>query len=180
MTRTAVKQEVYEIVQAMPGVTSGEVVELMPHVKKQSVYAALNVAFTMGLMTRDGRPAKWHWVEGKPVPPVRGIKPSSRPKWDVCVPNSVENSYTEAQILRSGEAVLGRTNAELIELRQWKADAIARYPDLAVDPLVLKARRIVAQTLRDSGDANMAEVVERGTMDHKPLMKVALAALESV
>lgn len=32
---------------------------------------------------------------------------------------------------------------EIADLQQWKTDAIAKYPDLDVDPLLLKARQIV-------------------------------------
>lgn len=76
MPRT-LKEEVFEIVQQMPGITSGEVAELMPHVKRQSVYSCLNAAYNQGLLTREQGKDKayhWQWVEGKPVPPVRQFK----------------------------------------------------------------------------------------------------------
>lgn len=59
------------------------------------------------------------------------------------------------------------------ELEEWKAEAIRRYPDLAVPEIVLRARRIAARTNPDFSDSLLA-----GKKDESPLMKAVIAALE--
>jgi predicted transcriptional regulator len=72
-------------------------------------------------------------------------------------------------------------SAQIAELEAWKADAIKKHPDLAeTDPLLLKAREIVAGLLRDRGAPQ--EALDRllgGQMDYVPSMQAALLALKS-
>lgn len=79
------------------------------------------------------------------------------------------------------EAARDRLEIEVVELRQWKAEAIAKYPDLVpppVDPLLLKARQIAAEVLRESsGLGPVVETVLAGDMDDAPAVKAALLAL---
>lgn len=63
-------------------------------------------------------------------------------------------------------------------LLQWKADAIARYPDLAVDPVVLKARQMVAAEIGDSDKASR-DAVLAGQRDGTLQMRVAVKLLEA-
>ena len=66
--------------------------------------------------------------------------------------------------------------AEVASLRQWKADAIARYPDLDVDPVVLEARRIVADEIGTS-DPHLVQQVLDGRKDTILPMRVTINAL---
>jgi hypothetical protein len=69
-------------------------------------------------------------------------------------------------------------NAQIAELEAWKRDAIARYPDLAVDPVVLKARKLVAEEVRAGGDHTLADQIARGVKDETLMMRVTIKALE--
>lgn len=69
------------------------------------------------------------------------------------------------------------TDSELIELRRWKHDAIARFPELGVDPIVLKARQQVAEILRKEGAEAKAALVERGELDDGETMRIVLSIL---
>lgn len=68
---------------------------------------------------------------------------------------------------------------ELEELRRWKTEAIERYPDLAVSPIVLKARQMVAEEI-GSGDPTMRDAVLAGQRDGTITMRVAVKLLEGV
>lgn len=67
---------------------------------------------------------------------------------------------------------------QIADLQAWKQIAIARYPDLAVSELVLRARKLVAAELRESGDPALAEQIMTGSKDSTALMRVTLRALE--
>lgn len=73
-------------------------------------------------------------------------------------------------------------SAQIAELQAWKATAIEKHPDLAeTDPLLLKAREIVAGVHRDRGAPQ--ETLDRllgGQMDEGPTVQAALLALQSV
>lgn len=177
-TKPSTINEILEIVTALPGATSGQIIDLMPHVKKQSVYAGLNNLYVRGLVTREkvgssaqGRPA-YAWSvnpDGKPPVVARKVKPSTTLRWNTCAVSTRPPEPSPVLMFQS----------ELEELRRWKADAIARYPDLAVDPLVLKARNMVAEEI-GSADTVMRDAVLRGERDGALPMRVALKLLEGV
>lgn len=65
-------------------------------------------------------------------------------------------------------------------LLRWKAEAIARFPDLGADPLVLKARKIVADAWRARpGNEGFAERVLAGQYDDRIEIETTLAALRA-
>ena len=72
-----------------------------------------------------------------------------------------------------------RLDQELIDLRTWKKNAIARFPELAIDPIVAKAREQVAKIYRDDGNDQKAQMVESGEMDEGDAMKVAISMLRN-
>ena len=69
------------------------------------------------------------------------------------------------------------TDQELIDLRTWKKDAIARFPELGTSRLVLQARARIAEIYRIDGNPTKAFMVERGDMDEGEAMRVALCIL---
>ncbi len=71
------------------------------------------------------------------------------------------------------------TTDELKTLRRWKADAIARFPELGVDPLILRARKQVASILRDEGSEAKAALVERGELDDGETMRIVLSIMRA-
>jgi hypothetical protein len=65
---------------------------------------------------------------------------------------------------------------ELEVLRAFRQRAIDQYPDLAVDPAILKARNIVLEVIGTTHQSY--DDVKAGRKDSCPLMRVALRALE--
>ncbi len=114
------------------------------------------------VVAREDRPRlhtyKWTLCEGVAKPPM--------PKRKVIACNTTSSVTIEP--LRK----------QIAELEAWKAEAIARYPDLAVPPLVKRARQLVAEMLRSSNDHGLAGQVVAGTKDGTMMMRVCVAALE--
>lgn len=52
-TKPSTLKEILEVVTTLPGATSGQIIDLMAHVKKQSVYAGLNSLYVRGTITRE-------------------------------------------------------------------------------------------------------------------------------
>lgn len=73
------------------------------------------------------------------------------------------------------EAEIEALKAEIEELRAFKECALAAHPDLAIDPLVLKAREIVAEML-----PQYREQVLSGGADEGGAMRGAVATLRAI
>lgn len=182
MTRTTT-EEILEIIREMPGVTSGNIVELMPHANKQSIYAALNAQYIRGNLIRSQAPAEgkgrpaflWSIAPAGTKPPVvkKKKKVPSKPypysdEYFVGLEKvAADISATTIQSLRN----------QVAALETWKTEAIARYPDLAVDPIILKARNIVAEEL-DASDRDAAAQVRAGKRDGVLAMRLVVKMLE--
>jgi len=74
--------------------------------------------------------------------------------------------------------------AKVDELYAWKQAAIAKYPDLGVSPVLMQARKIVADLYRKQpnaieGNINFAKRIENGEYDHLIEVESAVAALEA-
>jgi hypothetical protein len=156
----SVYKEVREIITQMPNITVDEILELMPHSTKARVSSALWVGTTKGEFVRDdSRPARYTLAVGdfKPVSKLRKSKDKT-----------VSNSALEDQI--------NTLKSEIQELKAWKQDAIKRFPELSVAPVVFRARKIAAEQYKS--DANMAQNIMSGNFDNKPLIAAIVAALE--
>lgn len=66
------------------------------------------------------------------------------------------------------------------ELLAWKAQAIKRFPDLAVHPLMLEARKRVAKSFTDCNDHTKAKSVIAGECDNSPIVKTVFDVLNEV
>lgn len=146
--------EVMEIVRELPGLTSGEIVNLMPHVKSQSVYSRLYTMMTNGAVRRENK----LWYLGG------GVAQMNRKLAETA---STSDATTIATLL-----------AKVAALEGWKADAIGRYPDLAIPPLLKRARDIVAKELLETGDRKGAADVENGLRDNALPVRLVLKMLE--
>jgi len=160
-----VKSEVLEVVREMPGIIAADVHQLMPHVKRQAVYAALSNLEMEGAISSVKIPSpngtrfqiKQYTVGGEP----RSLRPAKAKK-----PTDAAKAFMSADHV-----------AKIAELEAWKAAAIARFPDLAVDPDVIKARKIVSDMLEKSGDLALAHAVAAGQKDETMLVRAVVAAL---
>lgn len=87
--------------------------------------------------------------------------------------NRCERAEAHAAELQADFDALQELHDELLD---WKADAIAKHPDLDIDPLLLKAREIVAAVTLD---LKTQEQVRVGTLDHDLGVRAVLMALRS-
>lgn len=171
----SVTSEVLEIVKAMPGIRSTEIVELMPHVKITQVSGILTTLFARGEVTREGpfetsRRGRGYYrytVNPDPTPAPAVVKP----------PKKTAPSESALQLR------VDQLTYENFELRKWKEAAIERFPDLGVEQIVLDARQIVAKMLRESpsnSDAALAAEVLAGRKDGSLSMRATIEALSRV
>lgn len=73
------------------------------------------------------------------------------------------------------KAEIDALKAEIDELRAFKARALAAYPDLDVDPMLIEAREIAAELFPDA-----IERILSGEADNGPSVRAALAALRKM
>lgn len=97
--------------------------------------------------------------------------PNPAPAPAAAQPKMKRKKPTEAGL----QATVSLLREQVAELEAWKADAIRRHPDLAVSPVVLKARALAARKFPDK-----ANEIHSGRMDDKPLIQVIVEALEEV
>ena len=162
--------EVLEIIREMPGVTSTEIISLMPHRSRASITSMVFWLKSKGIIEASGKKAFTAKNGDTKHAPTYTL--SSNP-----TPNIVKmkrKAPTEAAL----HMQIKQLNAQIAELEAWKRDAIARYPDLAVAPIILKARKLVAEEVRAGGDQGLAEQIMAGFKDTTLMVRVAIKALE--
>jgi hypothetical protein len=165
----SVKSEVLEIVQELPGVIGKQIVELMSHANRGTIYAELNNLIATGqIVAEPVEKPDWKWGDGPRRVRAYRINPNPTP---VAPPRKLK-APTETGLA----AQLEDLKARIRELEEWQADALERHPDLAVKPIVLRAREIVAAVFKD--DPTKAQQAHRGGMDTTPIMRATLTALE--
>ena len=162
--------EVLEIIREMPGVTSAEIVALMPHRSKASITSMVFWLKNKGTIEESGK--KIVAMKNGVPKHVATYTLSSNP-----TPNIVKmkrKAPTEAALHMQIKQLVNT----ITELEAWKRDAISRYPDLAVDPTVLKARKLVSEEVRAGGDHTLADQIMLGRKDDTLMMRVTIKALE--
>lgn len=163
-----IQSEIEEVVREMGPVTAQEVIQLMPHAARQQVYAGLNSLEAKGIISSEKIP--------NPNAHKGGLTTISRYSYGgkprEAKPRKVKVPTNQAQVINAADY-----RAKIAELEAWKADAIARFPDLAVDPDTIRARKIVHKMLIDSGDRNLAADVLAGKKDETMLVRACVAAL---
>ncbi len=160
MTQT---EEILEVVRELPGRTVGEIMLLLPQINQSNMSSMLSQLTRRGKVRREIGPRN----AGGQTPYIYFIGDGT--------PQPVKRKLTKptpVAMAHNADAL----RRELDELRKWKADAIARYPDLAVPPLVIKARQLYAAQL--NGNAAAVSDVRAGKMDDGAPMRAIIAALE--
>lgn len=161
----SLREQVEYIIKEKPGISSSEIADFfdgLPNAASQAS-ACLTHIYAQGGWRREKTPQSgrafcyWHDPDFKPEVKRRQVAPT--------------NNGLLAQL---DEAL-----AEVSELRAWKEAAIKRFPDLAVSEIVLKARKIVAETLSHDEDHRGARDVLDGRRDCTALMRATIAALEA-
>lgn len=168
------RSEIIDVIKAMPGATASEIIQLMPHVSRAATSSMLTVLKKQGLITVSEKKkeitssGKAHSVS------TFVLNPDYRPGSNVV--QMQRREPTDAGL----KARVDELHGKLVALQLWKEEAIARYPDLAVAPLVLKARKLVADEVRAGGDRHLADEIMAGRKDTTLMVRVTLKALEEV
>jgi hypothetical protein len=151
-------EQIMEIVKAIPGSRLSEITTLVDF-RRESVSARLTQ------LKREGRvryeDGKYYPGDGKPQPII--TKKLRMPK------EKVEN-LTLKQTL---DAAL----EQVANLQAWQEFAIKRYPDLAVKPEIMAARKIAQEYYEQRGDKQKASDIRAGKHDDAPFMHMILAAM---
>jgi len=164
------REEVLEIIRELPGSTSAEIRALMPHRKRALVASMLSYLKKRGIIEVSGR--KSVAVGDGKMRRIEAYRISDNP-----TPKFARRARTTPSEAALHELIQA-LNKQLDDLHAWKTKAIARYPDLMVDPTVAKARKLVAAELRAGGDVVSARHVEKGDRDDALVMRVTIKALE--
>lgn len=192
----SVNERVLECIEALPDATGPDLVELLPDVPKGSVASALTHLYVKRKVSRKQARTKDNRVtymyrlvtdpSKVPAPTIRRYKPRTRALLNgvkTAPPHVTPTPTLRTDFAPSGSkaSLRGRVRQledEVATLRSWKTEALLRYPDLAVEPAVLQARKIVADLLKTNGDATRAADVQAGKSDTTLIMKATIAALE--
>lgn len=165
-------KEVLEILRELPGSTAREVHQLMSHVSLNEVQTKLSYLYRKGIVEELPEKKSVDVGNGKTRRVTAyAISEHPIPK----TPKRKQKSPTEVGLY----ARIEELKEQIATLEKWKENAITRFPELSVDPLVLVARKMVAEELRASGDMAMANHVERGDKDDSLPMRVTIKALEA-
>lgn len=168
------RDKVLDTLRALPNITTNDLFELIPECPRYSVQSTVSKLYKRGVIV-DG-PKKVETRAG-------GVKFSARTY--AVSPKAAEllsgfKQYKSTAVLTDAglNVRIEELKREVQELRAWKSDAMERFPDLAVPPLVLKARKFAADEARSSGDSQLANSIMCGHKDNTLLVRVALKILE--
>lgn len=150
---TLIDKEILAIVRELPDLTRHEVAELMSHLNKYTVFKHLQRMTERGVLALGSR-----------------RNPNGNRHFNTY---KVAAGPAPTKVLPLVNDRLRDLEGQVATLEAWKEAAIARFPDLAVAPAVLEARKIVAQHFVN-GDV---QTIMRGGWDDKPIMRVALEAM---
>ena len=172
------RREILAHIAANPGCTSLDIANDIDR-KHFNVGTALGILTKRGVVARQRDGKHFRYVLPQAYKP---IKPRSKPvELDLfTISDDAKATEAEAMIERLASRI-SKLVKVVSELAKWKADAIAKHPDLApVDPLLLKAREIVAQISTNNRNHVMASRVLEGAYDNTDVVQAALAALRGV
>ena len=163
-------REITNTVKIMPGLTANEIAKLIPDVKYSTVLSTVSNLAKQGVLVNAGyatitksnglqvKAAKFNYSDNPvPLPTGRRLK------------KPTPTGY---------EAQISELKAQIAELEAWREAAVTRYPDLAVPPIVLRARTLVAEEVAAGGDYTLADQIKRGLKDATLMVRVAIKALE--
>lgn len=164
--------DILRIVKEMPGLTSSEIIELMPHVSRSTTYSTISRLYNLGVLYPIAKQkvqrsngtsimANCYAVSDNPTP----------------LPKKMKMQKPSAA---GYEARIEEFKAKIAELEEWKKAAIERFPDLAVPSTVIRARALVAEEVAAGGDTLLADQIRKGLKDATLMVRVAIRALEEV
>lgn len=162
------KAEVFNMLGMHPNSTTKELAELMPHYTIDNISHAVssmmakNIVFATGSKQEEGpsgRITTHRAYSVKYQKPTKELAPNVSPHVDLL------NDLIKA------------LRAERDELEEWKQAAILRYPSLDVDPLVLKARDILAAQAKEDGHVLLMDDLLKGNKDNSVAVRTVVKLL---
>lgn len=173
-TKTAnpsARDQIIEVLKAIPHSTTPDMMQLLPDLTPSNIYSTTHAMLKLGLIIKSGK-AQIKCSNGLPrTINTYALNPDGRaPKPTPMKRKKPTNAGYEARI--------AAFQVQIAELEAWKADAIARFPDLAVPPVTIRARRLVAAEVRAGGDNALADQIIAGLKDTTLMVRVAVKALE--
>ncbi len=145
-------ERIIEIVTEFPGLVVSEIRELLD-LEGGRVSARLSELVKSGKLKRES--GQYFIGDGEPL--VLKKEPSKK------------DYNALARIAALEEA--------LADALTWQTEAIKRFPDLAVKPEVLAARKVAAKYYEDVGDTKMVRAITLGAHDNAPVVQIALRAM---
>lgn len=159
------EQQLQYLIKESPGISTKELGEFFPGTSRNGFSAMLSVCYSKGNFRREKirnaqglRIGYRYWYEP-------GAKPISEraPK-----PNPKPSQFAVAVVSED-------LKAQVRELEEWKTLALARFPDLAVEPAMLQARKIFAEQYKS--DPHVVRDIMGGAKDTSPAIRAIVAAL---
>lgn len=169
-----VRDKVLETLTAFPNITTNEIVDLIPECTRVTLQSTISKLHKRGILMQGPYKVDTRGDGMKYSFRTYAVNPSAVKKLLAPKKPKQASVLTDAGL----NARLEELKAKVQELETWKEQAIERFPDLAVAPLLLKARKIVAEETRASGDGILANHIMAGHKDATMLVRVTLKALE--
>ena len=162
------KEEVFNMLGMHPNSTTKELADLMPHYTIDNIshavssMAAKNIVFATGSKREEGPSGRITTHKAYSVKykkPTKELAPNVNPHVDLL------------------NDLVKTLKAERDALEEWKQAAILRYPDLDVDPLVLKARELLAAQAKEDGNVLLIDDILKGNKDNSTAIRTVVKLL---
>lgn len=167
MAAYPIYKEIMDTLRMMPNRTGQELMDALPHIKRSTMYSALSTLRNNDSIIVSGRDPQFLGADGEPTKMINRYSATDTPFPKRKPPK--RHGY---------KGIANALKEQVAELQRWKANAIKQYPDLAVPPSVLKARKIAADEVATAGDSALADQIRRGDQDNSLVMRVTVKALE--
>ena len=165
------KREVLDMLKLHPNSTTKDLHSLMPHLDIDHISHAIS-----SMMGKDVV-----FITGKKRETGPSGRTTTHRSYSAKQPKEVCNkSQVKPQAKPQGEllnSLIKTLQAEVKTLQEWKQAALLRYPDLDVDPILIKARRLLAAQLEEDGRITRVEDVLNGMMDHTSALRALVKIL---
>lgn len=196
---TGLRRAVYLYIQKNPGSTSHDVVAGFPDEKPGSVVSTLSHLHRDGFLSRQKKNgALFHYFIAERAPvaepaaepaPLSDYERARFEQMKIDLPDAeTKLRAAEDELFEAGALLVSqqevhaqgtkRLQARIQQLEQWRDAAIARYPDLDVDPALLAKARDIAIRTSDITTA-LADDILAGEWDQTPIMRATLEALKA-
>jgi len=161
-------KRVFDVIAQFPeGIAAHEIKDLLPEDNVGNAIFGTISALKMGgkILTAAKRknPVTDHWVAAYTI----------NENWNAGAPIMRKPAPAPIGI----QANLDAAKATIAELQAWKAAAIARYPDLAVEPALLEARKRAAAVFKTDGDHLKATAIMAGKHDSTAIVRALFDAI---